>query len=390
MGCWCMRYSLKLAIFRRFLPPSLMVIQRLVLSQFRCHQHCSWQPSLGVNVVLGANASGKTSLLEAIHLMSYGKSFRCRLSDELIQHGANAFDIFVEWSEPAAGGGIQQRRAGFHYGRPAWVAKVDGQIVSQIGQMCAALRVITFEPGSHALVHGSSSMRRRYLDWGLFHVELGFWATWRRYARALRHRNSLLKQDATGPLLEAWDQELAQTGEMLTAMREQYLNRLHTRLMTVAEAIAPRLGLTSITFSPGWKRQSYSLIEALYRARERDTQLGYTTIGPHRADWFPSFANGLGSQELSRGQAKLVALSCLLAQGDDLARHCGQWPVMMLDDVASELDSDHQMLLLQWLKHSSAQVLITLTDHPLWRENAKAACTWFHVKHGSAVIERVT
>lgn len=363
-----------------------MVIQRLVLSHFRCHQHCTWQPSLGINLVLGANATGKTSLLESIHLMSYGKSFRCRLSDGLIQRGANAFDIFVEWSELVADREIQHRRAGFHYGRPSLVAKVDGQIVSQISQMCAALRVITFEPGSHALVNGSSQMRRRFLDWGLFHVEHLFWPTWRRYARALRHRNSLLKQDATGPLLEAWDQELAQTGEMLTSWREQYLNRLHTRLIPVAKAISPRLALSSITFSPGWKRESHSLLEALYRTRQRDIQLGHTTIGPHRADWFPAFATGFGSQELSRGQAKIVALSCLLAQADDIASHCGQWPIILLDDVASELDRDHQMHLLQWLMHTSAQVLMTLTDHPPWREDVKAACTWFHVEHGGAVV----
>ena len=366
-----------------------MHIQRLVLAHFRNHYRCSWEPTPGMNVLLGANAVGKTSLLEAIHVLAYGKSFRCRLSDGLIQRGSDAFDIFIEWSEPLEESGAKQRRAGLHYGRSAWEGKLDGQSVRQLGQLCAALRVITFEPGSHALINGVSQMRRRYLDWGLFHVEPDFWPTWRRYARALKHRNSLLKQKVAIRLLDAWDQELAQAGEALTAMRIRYLTRLHAMLMHVSQVIAPCVELNAITLSPGWRRDNQTLLDALCRARDRDFQLGHTTLGPHRADWYPEFASGVSPQAISRGQAKLMALSCLLAQAHDMAQQFGQWPILLLDDFASELDRAHQSRVLQWLLSVPVQVLVTGADSPSWEETLKNRCAWFHVEHGENVIRAV-
>ena len=366
-----------------------MHIQRLVLAHFRNHFRCSWEPTPGMNVLLGANAAGKTSLLEAIHVLAYGKSFRCRLSDGLIQRGSDAFDIFIEWSEPLDDWGNKQRRAGLHYGRSAWEGKLDGQGVRQLGQLCAALRVITFEPGSHALINGVSQMRRRYLDWGLFHVEPDFLPTWRRYARALKHRNSLLKQKVAIRLLEAWDHELAQAGEALTAMRIHYLSRLHAILIHVSQVIAPCVELNAITFAPGWRRENETFFDALCRARDRDFQLGHTTLGPHRADWYPEFASGVSAQAISRGQAKLMALTCLLAQAHDMAQHFGQWPIMLLDDLASELDRAHQLRVLQWLLDVPVQVLVTGADSPPWETKLKNRCGWFHVEHGKNVIRAV-
>lgn len=186
-----------------------------------------------------------------------------------------------------------------------WTGRLDGEDVAQLGSLCAALAVVTFEPGSHVLISGGGEPRRRFLDWGLFHVEPDFLALWRRYARALKQRNALLKQGAQPQMLDAWDHELAESGETLTSRRLQYLERLQERLVPVATAIAPSLGLSALTFAPGWRRHEVSLADALLLARERDRQNGYTSQGPHRADWAPLFDALPGKDALSRGRPSL-------------------------------------------------------------------------------------
>jgi DNA replication and repair protein RecF len=169
-----------------------MLVTRLTVSGLRRFDCISIDPAPGLNVITGDNGAGKTSLLEALHLMAYGRSFRGRVRDGLVRTGAEAVEVFVEWQEGAE---ARHRRAGLRHTGQAWVGRLDGQHVSQLGELCAALAVVSFEPGSHALVTGGGEPRRRFVDWGLFHVEPGFLPLWRRYARALKQRNALLKAE---------------------------------------------------------------------------------------------------------------------------------------------------------------------------------------------------
>ena len=356
-----------------------MQISRLALHRFRRFEHVDWTPAPGINLLTGDNGAGKTSLLEALHLMAYGRSFRGRVRDGLIQTGASELEVFVEWTEKGAATD-RRRRAGLQHSGQQWRGRLDGEDVQQLGNLCAALAVVTFEPGSHALINGSGESRRRFMDWALFHVEPDFLGLWRRYSRALKQRNVLLKQGAAGSLLDAWDRELAETGEVLTSRRSLYLERLQERAAPLAGEIAPTLALLGLEFSPGWRRQELSLADALLLARERDRQYGYTSVGPHRADWRPVFAALEGVHVLSRGQAKLTALTCLLAQAEDFAARRGEWPVIALDDLGSELDRNHQRRVLDRLGQGPAQVLITTTEAPPGLDDL--GTTKFHVEHG--------
>src|SRR5690554_4099877 len=226
--------------------------------------------------------------------MAYGRSFRGRVRDGLVRTGAEALEIYVEWS---LGGGDRARRAGLRHSGSSWEGRLDGSAVGQLGDLCAALAVVTFEPGSHALVGGSAEPRRRFMDWGLFHVEQDFLPLWRRYARALRQRNVLLKQGAPGGELDVWDQELVAAGEPLAAFRQGYLEGLEPVVAAVAGRISPGLGHAGLHFLPGWKRELMPLADALLLSRDRDRVLGHTTVGPHRADWRVSFAG------ISEGEA---------------------------------------------------------------------------------------
>lgn len=370
-----------------------MRLTRLSISGLRRIARLEILPGPGLNVITGANGAGKTSLLEGLHLLGYGRSFRGRVRDGLIRTGDTAVEVFAEWREDA---GYRQRKAGLRHSGQTWEGRLDGAAVGYLGDLCAALAVVTFEPGSHVLVTGGGEPRRRLLDWGLFHVEqngsaggdlvaadgVGFLNLWRRYNRALKQRNQLLKARKADAQLDAWDRELSEAGEPLTRRRQAYLEQLEPMLMAVAADLIPGLGPARLHFQPGWARDSLSLADALLLARDRDLGNGFTSVGPHRADWRIDYAALPGREALSRGQAKLSALSMLLAQAQCHAHARGEWPVVALDDLASELDRQHQRRVLERLLASGAQVFITGTEAPTTLSELNAEAAMFHVEHG--------
>lgn len=355
-----------------------MLIRRLRAASLRRFAEVELEPGPGFNLIVGDNGSGKTSLLEAMHLMAHGRSFRGRVRDGLIRSGDPALEVFVEWQ--AAGPTLH--RGGLRHAGGSWEARIDGEAVAHLGELCRALAVVTFEPGSHALVDGGSETRRRFLDWGLFHVELGFLAQWRRHARALKQRNTLLRTRRADAQLEAWEHELAVAGEALHQYRATYVAQLAPHFADAVHRLLPAAAGAALELLPGWRQQELSLSDALLLARDRDLVLGHTSVGPHRADLRLQLDGLPGREGLSRGQAKLAALALLLAQAGHLAAHEGRWPVLQLDDLASELDRHHQRRLLELLAGTGAQVFITGTEPPPALVALAAETRMFHVEHG--------
>jgi DNA replication and repair protein RecF len=337
-----------------------MRLTRLDIAGLRRFESVSLAPGPSLNLLTGGNGAGKTSILEAMHLMAYGRSFRGRVRDGLIRQGAPALEVFVEWQEAAG----RTRKAGLRHSGQAWQGRLDGADVSHLGELCAALAVVTFEPGSHDLVTGGAENRRRLTDWGLFHVEQEFLSSWRRYARALKQRNALLKANGRPDELDVWERELADSGEAITRSREAYLGQWMPRFAAEARDLAPALGIDRLDLQPGWRRDELSLADALLLARPRDLATGFTSVGPHRADWRIGFGGIPGREALSRGQAKLTALALLLSQARLHAELAGEWPVIALDDLASELDREHQARVVDGLVATGAQVFVTGTDAP--------------------------
>lgn len=369
-----------------------MQVMRLDIRQLRRFDHVQLQPGPSLNLITGDNGAGKTSVLEAMHLMAYGRSFRGRVRDGLVRADQAALEVFVEWREQApslpfedsstSSSGYRTRKAGLRHSGQSWSGRLDGANVEYLGELCAALAVVTFEPGSHALVTGAAEIRRRYLDWGLFHVEQDFLSLWRRYSRALKQRNALLKARTGHSQLDTWDHELASAGEPLGQHRQAYLDALQPGFQALAADMAPALGETRLDYQPGWRRDEWSLLDALLLARDRDLQSGFTSVGPHRADWRIHFGGVPGREALSRGQAKLTALAALFAQAGHYARARGEWPVIALDDLASELDRNHQQRVIRRLLDSGAQVFITGTESPPALADMAVGFTRFHVEHG--------
>jgi DNA replication and repair protein RecF len=354
-----------------------MLLERLNIHNLRRIQRAELELGPGLNVFIGANGAGKTSLIEAIYLMGYGRSFRGRVRDGLVRSGQPALEVFVQWQDQT-----QLRRAGLRHTGADWEGRIDGVAIKGLSELCSAFPTTLFEPGSHELLSGGPEQRRQFLDWALFHVEPEFLLRWRRYQRALKQRNSLLKNQPAPALLDSWDIELVENGEWLSHQREAYLHNLLPFTQKHSQQLLNELGQVDLLFSPGWKREQHSLADALLLNRERDITLGYTSVGPHRCDWQLAHASRPNKEALSRGQEKLSALACVLGQSEQFASRVGAWPVLCLDDVASELDVEHQARVVSTLKNQNTQVILTALYPPqLWLE-AYPDATKFHVEHG--------
>jgi DNA replication and repair protein RecF len=359
-----------------------MRIERLHLTSFRGFADAGIEPGPGFNLLTGDNGSGKTTVLEAMHLLGHGRSFRGRVRDGLVRRGDPALSVYAEWRS-----GASLRRAGLRHAGATWEARLDGTPAQHLGELCEALAIVTFEPGSHALIDGPSEGRRRFMDWGLFHVERAerggdFLQQWRRHARALKQRNALLRTQRADAQLDAWEHELAASGELLTAQRASHVERLQPHLDAMVAALLPSAGNATVSLAPGWKRNELALADALLLSRERDFALGHTSVGPHRGDLRLELQELPGRDGLSRGQAKLAALALLLAQAAHLAEQDGHWPVLQLDDLASELDRAHQARVLEVLRASGAQVFVTGTEAPPALDSVDFPRDRFHVERG--------
>ncbi|MEO8746942.1 MAG: DNA replication/repair protein RecF [Rhodanobacter sp.] len=354
-----------------------MRLEHLRIGGLRCLHEVDLALDPAINVLVGANGAGKTSVLEAVFLLSHARSFRSGAREALLQRDATRLSVFAELRHADG----RASRVGLGRGGARWEARVDGNNVA-IGQLVRECAVVCFEPGSHALIAGAAEERRRYLDWGVFHVEQGFLAAWRRYQRALKQRNSLLRTNIASDdaLFAPWEAELAQVAVEIDRQRSQYVDLLRVALQSSVAGLLPELGAVSLRYRRGWPDEQ-DLAMQLREHRARDLSRGHTTLGVHRADWSVSFENAPLREHLSRGQEKLTALAFILAQAGLYAEQHGQWPIVCLDDLASELDHAHQAAVVAQLRAVQAQVLVTGTELPACLQGEAAAL--FHVEQGT-------
>jgi DNA replication and repair protein RecF len=328
-----------------------------------------------MNWLVGSNGAGKTSLLEAIYLLSYGHSFRAGGNEALIQRGETEFALCAEIKRK---GDIRHVLGMSRDGR-GWRLRVDGLDVPTLNALLAHCAVICFEPGSHVVIAGPAEERRRFLDWGVFHVEHGFLEQWRQYKRALRQRNALLRLGGPRDLFALWEAELERFATPIERARRDYFDALKPYVNQIVHHLMPELGSPQLRRYAGWNSEQ-PLKEALAEQRPRDVLQGHTRSGPHRADWRLSFKGVPDRIHLSRGQTKLVALCCVLAQATLFADIIGEWPILCMDELASELDSAHQLLVFEYLERQPVQTWFTSTDLP--HRAVPAVARLFHVEHG--------
>ena len=354
-----------------------MRLHELRLTNLRNIESVQIELGAGLNVFTGSNGAGKTSVLEGVYLLSHARSFRTSQSDFLLRRESRELAVYGVLERANA-----LKRIGLLRIPGRWSARIDAGAPSNLVALLHTCAVVCFEPGSHALISGASGERRSFLDWGVFHVEPSYSESMRRYRRALQQRNALLKsENPDRSVLAGWDKELIATAQPIADARQAYFRQLQPHLVRVCSELISELGDAIIEYRQGWNHDQ-TFAEALERTTALDIARRYTARGPHRADWALNFTLAPTREQLSRGQEKLCAIACMLAQSAAFHEALHEWPIVVLDDLASELDASHQRLVIQSLLSNGAQVLLTGTEVPTALEQLGLDMRRFHVEQG--------
>lgn len=331
-----------------------MTIKRLDVRNFRNLQEVTLEPGPTINLIEGPNGSGKTSLLEAIHVAGVGRSFLTHHRQLLIRQGSPETTVFVIRQDQD-----REERTGVRFSAGSeWEFRRDGERIDTRAALAQGKPLAVITPESHALVEGGPKERRSFLDWGLFHVEQDFLEVWRRYQRALRQRNACLAQGAEEA--SAWIPMLLEAGTRIDAARRAWVERVAAELGQ-SPLLGSLPGGVHLGYERGWIKE-HSLAEALKRDTERDRRDGLTHSGPHRGDMKIRIDDHPASDVLSRGQEKLLVCGLWLAQLSLVRETSAQAPIVLLDDLPSELDERNRRLLLEALVALGAQIFVTTTD----------------------------
>ena len=351
-----------------------MRLDHLTITDYRNIAAAELTPDPGLTVLCGANGQGKTNLLEAIWLLTGGKSFRGGKDAELVRRG-ETFAVLEavtqrtrqEDQEPDDPARVRMTVGTPDAPRPGRYASVNGAAPKRAASLAGSFPAVVFDPGHLSLVKGAPEGRRRFLDAALCQLYPGYLATYRRYVRTLQQKNALLRHSSTTPerpyaektaLLEVLNTELAAQGEAIQRRRRAYLEQLgplacanYAELSHGAERMELRY---AAQFEPGG-------LAALLRARQNEElRAGQSLCGPHREDLELLLDGQPAKVFASQGQQRSVVLSLKMAEAAAAARITGEHPVLLLDDVLSELDEGRKQYLLTRMKEK--QTFVTSGD----------------------------
>lgn len=353
-----------------------MALTRLGLRDFRCFSEADLVLSPGVSVIVGENAAGKTSLLEAIHVLAQAKSFRTPDNTSLIRAGTSGFQVTgrVMTGEREVPLGIS--RTGNRV-----QLRMDSADAG-VAEVAQALPVRVLDTGAHTLLEGGPKERRRFLDWGVFHVEPEFLGAWRRYQRALKQRNIALRQNQPFREITPWNAELEATGLQIQAMRQAYLGKVTDG---IARHVRTTLGTeVTLTLEQGWP-EGQGLAEALDASYPRDAATGTTRTGPHRAELRIEIEGVRASDRASRGQGKVLAGALIGGQLESFQALTGRRATLLVDDLPAELDEERRARLWSVLDAIDAQKVVTAIEIKALPAALASAEIRFHVEHGGQV-----
>lgn len=333
-----------------------MYISSLHLNGFRNLKPAIFAPSKGCNVILGLNAQGKTNLLEAIYYCAFAKSHRQKNDEGLI--GFNA---------PFASVKCYFWRSELHHNINVYLTGkqkkivVDGTAIKKRGELIGQMYVVMFCPEDLNIVKGSPNERRRFIDRSLSQLYPKYFEALSKYYIALKNRNADLKDG--GKAIDAWDEQLARYGSVINQFRVKYVDEIGRLAAGVHRFMVMRekLSLSHNISEALLKQDTY--IDALKKARDKDLRFGITGIGPHKEDIDIQLLDMPARLYASQGQQRTIALSLKLAELKFITDKIGESPILLLDDVMSELDKTRQSRLMSQIE--GIQSFITTTHMEL-------------------------
>ena len=354
-----------------------MHLANLKVSHLRNIDEIHLTLSSQVNVIIGENGSGKTSLLEAMYSLGYGRSFRTHTTRPMIQDNAaknTVFGVFIG-QEQRIPVGIERLRQG------SMTIRFGGKTLQSVAELVKHFPMQLISPDSYKVLEEGPTFRRQYLDWGVFHVEHDYLSVWKRFQRVLKQRNAVLREGGALNQITVWDHDLISSAEQIHTMRENYFNALKPMLEASCEHLFPDFSI-NIRYERGWDEEQ-SLESQIVERLARDCSLGYTSVGPQRADLKVSVDFGTAKHHLSRGQQKRLVCALLCIQAKHLCQTTDKKPLLLVDDLCSELDPQGAKALLQLLTSLNSQIVITsIEQEPLLNHLKDQETALFHVEQG--------
>lgn len=354
-----------------------MRLSQLQIKNFRNLEKIQLTPVSEVNLILGDNASGKTSLLESIYYLSHIRSFRTQHVTDLILRQSPYLQLVaqIETSDQ------QIIPLGIRRSRNKSEIRVNKQPVKRVSEIAAQFPVLAIHPDSYKLITGSPSQRRQYLDWGVFHVEHGFFQAWQRFKKSLMQRNAALKSKQKLDVCQLWNKEINNTAHYIDQLRQQYFEKLKPYFNELTQQFFINDSV-DIGYKRGWP-VDMDLSELLEVNLQKERLKGYTYYGPHRAE-VTIKVNGQSAQTcISRGQQKTLVALMRLAQAMQFTEATNNSCVLLYDDLAAELDANHRDKILTVLSKMNIQLFLTAIEKQQIDLSAWQVKKTFHVEHGN-------
>ena len=357
-----------------------MSIEQLEITNFRNFESIRLTPSPTINAIIGNNGSGKTSLLEAIYFLGTAKSFRTPHSKQAIQFGQEKFVVF---GKIASGDGVSVP-VGLARDKDSISIKISNQPVSSASTLAGLLPVQLINPDVHKMLEEGPRYRRRFMEWGLFHVKPAYFHAWQECRHILKQRNAALKQNLSIREIEHWDALLCEKSRAITQMRKEYLEQLQPCIDRLLER-SELLPKVEMRLSQGWSKNK-ELEDVLKENWDSDRSRGFTQYGPHRLDLVISSHGVRAKEVVSRGQQKILTAIMKLAQLELLSQLEGNGKgILLVDDLPAELDQQFRRLLMEMITEQKSQVFVTATDQDLLfhvEQKPNRTVEMFHVEHG--------
>ena len=362
-----------------------MYIKNLELNYFRNYENLNIEPVQGVNILTGDNAQGKTNILEAVFFCAYGRSHRTSRDKEMQMFDAPFTTVAVDVKREKNDKKIVLRfnREGRKF------IEINGRKITRIPDLLGNLYVIMFSPEDLKIVKESPGIRRRFLDMEISALDKVYYHDLVHYNKVIQERNTLLKMRSVDyTVLDVYDEKAAQLGAKIIKQRIAYMNNLNEKAQPIHLEITAGKEEIKYVYECGiplGDNIEMSLRKSLLESRRRDLERGSTSVGPHRDD-FSILINGSDARIFgSQGQQRTVILTLKFASLEIIKDLTGEYPVLLLDDVLSELDLSRQNFILSSI--DGIQTIISMTGYENIEKRLIEGARIFHIKQGTATME---
>ena len=374
-----------------------MPIKSIHIEHFRCFESLDITLSPDINIFYGLNASGKTALLESFFYLSRAKSFKSITANKLIQLGMDKFILIAEINQFTRLAMMKPRSK-------TQFIKIDSEFVVSLSDVYHLLPLQIIDTQSISLIDGSPSIRRKYIDWIVFHVKHHLIDDWKKYRKVIRNRNHALKHGFSIQEIQAWNSELILHSEKINEARKYFIDRVNEKLKNYRQDYLSFIPCY-LEFYQGWDTK-FSYADILQKNLQYEIKRGHTKEGIHKADFYLKVnhdkSNFLAKEILSNGQKKLIAFILYVIQLEiyleEIKSDSQYQPVILIDDITSELDMTLLTLLFDYILSLNIQIIITILEtrenlqlvnekliHNKYKKNVKL----FHIKQ-SAIREITT